>query len=394
MSRKSLLSVPISVAVVGLLAGCGGSALDEGGSDAGGGDDSKVTVGLLVPKSGVYAPLGTDMENGFRLYLEEHGNKLGGKDVEVKLVDEGAGPEAGVPAGTKLAQDESVDVVVGIVNSATALGLKDAFEEAKKPLVVANAGADDITGKASSEYVWRTSFSNNEVGGAIGKHVAEAVDGPVYLIGPDYAAGKEFLAGFQTAFEGAGGKVAGTQMTPFGKTTNFQPFLQTIRKAKPAGVFGFYAGAEAVAFVQQYDQLGLHKDTPLFATGFLTEGGALKAQAKAATDVVTSLHYSSELDTDINKKFVEAYTKAYDGSPTVYSVQAYDAGAVLDKALNKGTAGDDIVAGLKETGEIDSPRGKWSFSDKHGPSQTYYLRKVVEKSGTFVNQVDGELTTP
>lgn len=392
MRRRFIATWSAAVVTLSLVTACGGSALSVDSTGAGA---ESVTVGLLVPKSGVYAPLGTDMENGFKLYLKEHDNKLGGRDVDVKLVDEGAGPETGVPAGQGLAQDEAVSAVVGVVNSAVALGVKDAFEEAKKPLIVANAGADAITGDAASDYVWRTSFSNSESSGAIGEHVAKEVnDGGVFLIGPDYAAGKEFLGGFEKAFKAAGGNVAGQQMTPFGKTTNYQPYIAAIRKSGAKAVFAFYAGSEAVAFVRQYKELGLAGQVQLYATGFLTEGSVLKAQGDAATGIQTSLHYSSELDNPRNKTFVEAYTKAYGSAPTVYSVQAYDAAAVLDKAFSKGTSGDQIVEGLKGVGEIDSPRGAWSFSDKHGPAQTYYLRTVTAKGSALVNAVDRELTTP
>jgi branched-chain amino acid transport system substrate-binding protein len=388
MRRRFLVPWTAAAAAAGLLTACGGSALSE---DSGGAKAEGATIGLLVPKSGVYAPLGTDMENGFNLYLKEKGNKLGGKKITVKLVDEGGGPETGVPAGQALAQDESVSAVVGVVNSAIALGLKDSFEEAKKPLIIANAGADAITGAQSSEFVWRTSFTNSETAAALGKHVAETIDGSVYLMAADYAAGKEALGGFEKTFTAAGGKVAGKQFTPFGKTTNFQPYLAAARNSGAKAVFVFYAGAEAVAFVKQYSELGLAKTTPLFGSGFLTEGSVLKAQGAAATGIQTSLHYSSEIDTPKNAAFVDAYTKAYGSAPTVYSVQAYDAAGALDKALTKGTSGEQIVTGLKAAGEIDSPRGKFSFSDTHGPVQAYYLRKVADKNGTLVNTVVGEL---
>jgi branched-chain amino acid transport system substrate-binding protein len=392
MRRRVIVRWFAAVAAVSLLPACGGSALS---ADSGSATAKAVTIGLLVPKSGVYAPLGTDMEKGFKLYLKEHGNKLGGKNVTVKLVDEGGGPETGVPAGQALAQDDSVNAVVGVVNSAIALGLKDSFKEAKKPLIIANAGANAITGKASSEYVWRTSFANSEVAGAMGKHVADEVKGGgVFLIGPDYAAGKEFLGGFQKTFQAAGGKVVGQAMTPFGKTTNFQPYLAAIRSSGAKSVFAFYSGAEAVAFVKQYQELGLHGKVPLYACGFLTEGAMLTAQGDAATGIQTSLHYSSELDNPRNKEFVAAYTQAYGATPTTFAVAAYDAAAVLDKALVSGTSGAQIVQGLKNVKTVDSPRGSWSFSDKHGPLQTYYLRTVTKKGDHLVNAVNRELTTP
>ena len=183
-------------------------------------------------------------------------------------------------------------------------------------------------------------------------------------------------------------------MTPFGKTTNFQPYLAAIRSSGAKAVFAFYSGAEAVGFVKQYKELGLAGKVPLYACGFLTEGSMLKAQGDAATGIQTSLHYSSELDNPRNKEFVAAYAEAYGGTPTTFSASAYDAAAVLDKALVKGTSGAQIVEGLKSVDKVDSPRGSWSFSDTHGPLQTYYLRTVVSKGGQLVNAVDRALTAP
>ncbi len=379
-----------SCAALALLTACG-SSLSADKADSGPAGAAKVA--LLVPKSGVYAPLGEDMEQGFREYLAEKGDKLGGKTVEVSVVDEGAGPETGVPAGQKLAAQADLSAVVGIVNSAVALGLKDTFQEAKKPLIVSNAGADAITGASRSDYVWRTSFANGEPAAALGKHVAEQVKGgSVYLIAPDYAAGKEFLDGFEKAFLAAGGKVAGKALPPFGKTSNYQPFLAGIQSSGAAAVYAFFAGSEAVSFVKQYRELGVK--LPLYGTGFLTEGGVLQAQGEAAVGIETSLHYSDQLDTPRNKAFVAAYRAKYNEAPTVYAVQAYDAAQVLDMALAKGVSGEQIVAGLKAVTSVDSPRGTWRFSEGHGPKQAYYLRTTQTAGGGLVNAVTGTLASP
>jgi branched-chain amino acid transport system substrate-binding protein len=372
-----------------LVAGCG-SSLEE---DQQGAADGPVKVGLLVPKSGVYAPLGRDMENGFRMYLDAKGGKLGGRDVEVVVADEGGGPDTGVPAAQKLLQQDKVTTVVGVVSSAVALGVRDLVNDSKVPLIIANAGANAITGEQRSDYVWRTSFTNGEVAGALGEYVAGQVkDGKVFLAAPDYAAGKEATAGFQETFEAAGGQVAGTELTPFGTTTNFQPYLARIQRSGAKAVYCFYAGAEAVAFVKQYQQFGLASRVPLYCSGFVTEGGVLDAQGQAALGIKTSLHYSDQIDNPTNDKFVADYTAKFGGPPTVYSVQAYDAAAVLDQALAKGAGGDAIVEGLKGVGEVDSPRGRWRFDDGHGPDQTYYLRETREQEGRIVNAVLQPLT--
>ncbi|MEV0616535.1 ABC transporter substrate-binding protein [Nonomuraea sp. NPDC050404] len=387
-SRTTALALMVAVLV---LPGCAGSSLDQSGGAQSAGP---VKIGLLVPLSGVYAPLGEDMSNGFTLYLDQHGGKLGGRTAEVVRADEGEGPQTGVPAAQKLVTQDQATAVVGVVNSATALGLRDFFHESRKPLLVANAGADDITGARKSEYVWRTSFANGKVSAALGPAVAKEVKGGVYLIAADYAAGREMVAGFRRTFEAAGGKVAGEKYTPFGKTQDFQPFLSAIRGSGAEAVYSFYAGAEAVSFVKQYQQFGLAGGTPLYGTGFLTEGGVLDAQGEAAVGVKTSLHYSTELDNPRNKEFVAAYRKAYDEAPTVYAVQAYDSASVLDKALAAapGGGGAELVKALGGVGTVDSPRGQWSFDADRDALQKYYLREVRSSGGAVVNAVVSELS--
>ncbi|WP_100499784.1 ABC transporter substrate-binding protein [Geodermatophilus chilensis] len=378
------------------LAACGGGSLggeEEDGGSAGGEGGGTVQVGLVVPQAGVYTPLGTDMRNGWDLWLEQNGGEMAGYTVETVTADEGEGPDTGVPAVQRLLTEGQVDAMVGIVNSATALGVAEQVTEAQIPLIVANAGAGPITGEASSPYVWRTSFTNAQVAAAMGEHLAAEGIGPVYVMAPDYAAGQEVVAGFTQAFEEGGGTIAGQALTPFGTTQDFQPFLSGIQSSGAAATFAFYAGGEAVSFVQQYADFGLKDSIPLYGSGFLTEGSVLDAQGPAAVGVRTSLHYSTELDNEDNAAFVQAYQDAYGTLPTVYSVQAYDAANVLARALEEagGTGGDAITQALDGLGTIDdSPRGPWSFNGQT-PEQSIYLREVADENGTLVNSVVSDL---
>jgi len=375
-----------------LLTACGGGGSlggdDETDSTAAD-DTSPVTVGLLVPTSGVYAPLGEDMQQGFELFLEQNDGQLAGREVELEVIDEGETPDTGVPGAQRLIQD-GVNAVVGIVNSGTALGVRDAFEEAEVPLIISNAGADAITGERSSDYVWRTSFSNGAVAAALGPYAAENCES-VFLAAADYAAGKEAAAGFERTFTEAGGTVAGSVFAPFGTTTNYQPFLAQIQQSGADCAYTFFAGAEAVAFTQQYAQFGLKDNIQLYSSGFLTEGGVLQAAGEAATGVETSLHYTDQIDTPRNQEFVEAYRAAYDEEPTVYAVQAYDAAQALDQAFGSGITGPDVIEGLQSIDTIDSPRGEFGFDEGHGPEQTYYLRRVEQGDAGLVNAVVEEL---
>jgi branched-chain amino acid transport system substrate-binding protein len=404
-ARPHWLTVVALVALMAAACG-GGEALEEntaGGSgavDAGENEaaNTPVKVGLLVPTSGVYTTLGEDMKRGFQLYLDQNGGRLGGREVKVVVADEGAGPETGVPAGQRLVSRDRVDIATGIVNSAVALGLRDVYTEAKVPLILSNAGAEALTGSNGSDYLWRTSFGNGDPNRAFGRWLAAQPDVPggVFLLGADYAAGKENLGGFKETYLAGGGKLAGEIYTPFGTTSDFGPFLTQVRSAKPGAVYVFYAGQEAVTFVRQYAEFGLQDDIPLYGSGFLTEGGVLAAQGQAAVGIRTGLHYSSEVANPVNEKFVTAYREVYDAVPTVYAVQAYDAAYVIDEAVGRldgRLSGPRLVAALGRIGGIDSPRGEWRFSDTHNPEQPFYLREVQEVEGKLVNAVVEELGT-
>jgi branched-chain amino acid transport system substrate-binding protein len=391
--RRLLLLVGAAGAAAALpgLAACGSSV---GGGSGGAGAAKAVKVGLVVPRSGVYAALGTDMQRGWELWLAGNGGKFGDYAVTTVVADEGETPQTGVPAVQKVLQSDGVDVVVGLVNSATALGVRDTVAESKKILIVANAGAGDITGKARSPYIWRSSFTNAQVSSAMGAHLAQSgfKDG-VYAIAPDYAAGTEVIAGFTKAFEAGGGKVVGQAKTPFGKTSDYQPFLSGIQSSGAKATFCFFSGSEAITFVRQYAQFGLATSIPLYGSGFLTEGNVLSQQADAALGVQTTLHYSDQLDNPANKDFVAKYTAKYGESPSCFSVQTWDAANVLNRALRSATAvdGDTISAALGGVGTVeDSPRGPWRFEGQT-PRQTIYLRRVDRTGGKLVNGVVQDL---
>jgi branched-chain amino acid transport system substrate-binding protein len=388
----------LAAAVTALvLPGCSGGALrEESAAGATSGRGSVVKIGFAAPLSGPFASAGEDMRRGFRLYLNRHQGRLGGRQVNVVEADEGAGPETGVPALRRLITRDRVVAAAGIINSAVALGAHQAFIDARVPLIVATAGANALTGTKGSEFIWRTSFANAEFNYAMGRWLAQQppIPGGVFLLAAEYVAGHEQLTGFKRAFTAGGGKIAGEQYSPFGTTQDFQPYLTQVRASGAGAVYVFYGGQDALNFVRQYQEFGLAGRIPLFGPGFLDEGPTLAAQGAAADGIITALNYSSELDTPVNRDFVDAYETAYKATPTCFAVQAYDAAAVLDAALGKidgAVSGPAIAAALPKIGEIDSPRGTWHFTHRRNPEQHVYLRQVRRAGDHFVNAVLADL---
>ncbi|WP_168211260.1 ABC transporter substrate-binding protein [Actinosynnema sp. ALI-1.44] len=394
VSRRRVLGLLGAAGTLSVLPGCGNSLNENPGSGSGGG---AVKVGLVVSLSGTYATVGTDLKRGWDLWLERNGGKLGDHTVTTVTSDEGETPQTGVAAVRKVLQSDQVDVVVGIVSSATALGCAPLVAESKKLMLVANAGAAALTDPAKiNPYVWRTSFQNGQVASVLGTYLGkERKQDPVYVIAPDYAAGTEVVTSFTKAITAAGGTVAGSAKPPFATTTDYQPFLSGIRSSGAKATFCFFSGVEAVAFVKQYQQFGLAESIPLYGSGFLTENDVLAAQGDTALGVQTSLHYSDQLDTPANKAFVEAYTARYAKAPSVFSLQTWDAANVLNRALrvSTGVDGDSLSAALRGIGSVDdSPRGPWTF-DNQTPRQKMYLRTVRRTEGKLVNAITADLGT-
>jgi branched-chain amino acid transport system substrate-binding protein len=338
---------------------------------------AKLKVGLMLPATGTFAALGTAIENGFRLYVDEQGGKLAGREIEFVRVDDESDPSKATDNVNKLIKRDNVDVIVGTVHSGVALAMARAVRESGTPLIVPNAGADAITGPLCALNIVRSSFSNWQPGFATGVMAAQKGYKRAVTIYWNYAAGQESAKGFTEAFEKGGGKVIKDLSLPF-PNVEFQALLTEIAAQKPDVVFAFFAGAGAAKFVKDYDAAGLRKTTPLIGSGFLTDG-VLEAQGPSAQGLLTALHYADGLNTPRDTAFRNKYAVSYKLQPDVYAVQGYDAAQILAAGLNavKGDMGkrDAMLSAMRKS-SIDSPRGKYTLAAAGNPVQDFYIREA------------------
>jgi len=345
-------------------------------------------IGVVYPQSGPNAAFGNDLKRGWDLWLQQNQGKLGDYVADVVPADEGTTPQAAAAAVQKLLQTDKVDIVVGLVDNAAALAVIPLMNTAKKLLLVAGSGAADVTKKARNAYVWRTSFSDPQLAAPLGTQLAQsdARDG-IYIVAPSDDQGTATIAGFQVAFESAGGRVAGTARLVPGVAP--QRTITLIQRARPKATYCALAPADAAAFVKAYAQAGLAATIPLYGSGPITDGAVLTDEGQAAAGVQTTLHYSDQLATPVNTAFVTAYKAAYQAAPSCFSVQGYDSGRVLAQALGEDVKlldGDTLSDQMGKGSNYDSPRGRWKFEEQ-SPLQNIYLRKVQDAGGTLVNAV-------
>ncbi len=344
-----------------------------------------IKIGFVSTFSGPVAVIGNDMRNSFELALDHMGRKMGGLPVEVIYEDDGFKPEVGKQKTQKLIESDKVDFISGYIWSNVLLASLKPIVDSKTFLVIANAGPSQIAGELCSPTVFSTSWNNDQTPQAVGLYMNTKGVKSVYLIGPNYAAGKDMLAGVASTFKG---KVIGQDLTTWPAQLDFSAELAKAKAAKPDAIFAFYPGKAGVQFLTQYSQAGLKGTIPLY-TAFTIDELSLPLQKELALGVPGAQQWVNDLPNEANKKYVADYIKKYPGlKPSFYGSQSYDAANLIASAVNavKGDLSDKaaVTKALKKA-DFKSVRGNFKFGNNHVPIQNFYLQDVVKDAkGDFV----------
>src|SRR5690606_18885048 len=324
-------------------------ALAFGASSAAYAQDLK--IGMVLPMSGPFGAYGEQILNGARLYLAENDNKLGGREVELVVRDDtGVAPEISKRAATELVVKEKADILAGFGLTPSAFASAPIATRAKVPMIVMNAATSSVTEK--SPYIIRTSMALPQITAPIATWALNNDIKNVFTIVADYGPGHDAEKQFVETFTEGGGKIVGEVRTPV-QNPDFSPFLQRIKDAKPDAIFMFVpSGEQGVSFLKSYAERGLADEgIKLIATGDLTDEDVLDAMGDPALGLITSFHYSDAHDSELNKKYTEAYAKAYPGvRPNFMSMGGYDGMQLIYKVLEKtngDASGDAFIAAAK-----------------------------------------------
>src|SRR5215472_8468342 len=342
-----------------------------------------VKIGFISTFTGPPAAIGNDMKNSFELALDHHGRKLGGLPVEVIYADDQTKPEVGVQKTQELIESNHVDFVVGYIWSNVLLASLKPLIDSKTMTVVTNAGASQFAGELCSPYAFSTSWQNDQTPAAVGLYMNQKGVKSAFLIGPNYAAGKDMLAGVQQTFKG---QIVGQELTRWPDQLDFSAELSKARAAKPDAIFAFYPGGAGVQFITQYAQAGLKGQIPLY-TAFTVDDLSLPRLKDLAIGVPGAQEWVNDLPNDANKKFVADYKTKYKSSPSFYGAQTYDAVALMDsglKAVNGDVTRKDDLRRALEKADFKSVRGNFKFGHNHIPIQSFYLQDAAQQGDEYV----------
>ena len=342
-----------------------------------------VKIGFITTLTTGAAVIGNDMRDAVNLAMEHIGGKMGGKKVDLILEDDGFKPEIGKQKADKLVKKDDVDFVAGFIWSHVLLASRKTVLDSGKFLISANAGPSPLAGKLCHENFFSTSWQNDQTPMAMGEVLNQKGVKSLYIMAPNYAAGKNMVAGVERTFKG---EIKGKDFTKWGKDAQLD-FSAELAKAKASGaegIFVFYPGKAGGAFIKQYQQAGLQGKLPLY-TVFTVDSIALpKLQAAKMEGVLGSENtqfWGPDLDTPANKKFVSGFKKKYGKYPSFYAAQAYDSIMLIKSAVDavKGdTSKKDEMRAAMKSANFDSVRGKFTYGNNHMPIQNFYLRQVVK----------------
>lgn len=360
-----------------------GSATIIASALMGGSALADVKIGFIATMSGPAAALGQDMYDGFMLGIEQLKGKLGGVKVEVIKEDDQLKPDLGVQAVNKLIERDKVDIVAGVTFSNVMMAIAKPMADANMIFVGSNAGPAPLAGAQCNSQFFFVSWQNDQQAEGVGKYAADKGYKNVYIMAPNYQAGKDAVAGFKRQYNGGlAGEVYTTVNQP-----DYSAEIAQLQAANPDAVYVFYPGGMGVNFIKQFRQAGLLGKIPLMSVS-TADGSTLPALKETALGVISGTFWGPDFDNATSKQFVAAFEKKYGRIPSQYAAQAYDSALLIDSALKKtgGKVSDKkAFADALRAAEFQSLRGNLKFNKNGFPIQDMYVFEVAKDSQNRVS---------
>jgi branched-chain amino acid transport system substrate-binding protein len=343
-------------------------------------------IGLILPMTGVQSSTGKQIANAVKLYMQQHGDTVAGRKIEVIVRDDGTVPDNTKRAAQELIVNDKVNVIAGFGVTPSALAAAPLATQAKVPEIVMAAGTSIITER--SPYIVRTSFTLPQSSVVIGDWAAKNGIKRVATLTSDYAPGNDALQFFKERFVAGGGEIVEEVKVPL-SNPDFAPFLQRMKDSKPDAMFVFVPAGQGGNFMKQYAERGLDKaGIRVIGPGDVMDDDLLNSMGDAALGAVTAHLYSAAHPSQKNKDFVAAYKKAFGERPGFMAVGGYDGMHLIYEALKKtgGKADGDSLVGAMKGMAWESPRGPISIDpETRDIVQNIYIREVKKVDGELYN---------
>jgi branched-chain amino acid transport system substrate-binding protein len=333
-------------------------------------------IGFITTLSGPQGIIGKHMRDSVELALDHLGRKVGGLPTEVVYGDDQFKPDVGVQVAEQMLKRDQVDIMSGIIWSNVMMATVPVVTGAGKIMVGTNAGASPLAGAQCNELYFSTSWNNDQSPEAMGKHLQDTGVQELYVLAPNYQAGKDMVSGLKRFYKG---KIVEELYTKMGQL-DYQAEITALRAKNPKAVFIFYPGGMGIQFIRQYVQAGLRDQIPLYSV-FTVDETTIPALKDAAVGQFEARFWSADIKVPASQKYVADFRKKFGYTPSFYGAQSYDGIMLIDSAVRavKGNVKDTkgMVAAMRKA-NYKSIRGDFKFNNNHHPIQDFYLLKAVK----------------
>jgi branched-chain amino acid transport system substrate-binding protein len=390
MNRMRVILSAVSFSAALAIAACAPPGAGSGGSDNATGP---LQLGLLTPLTGTVAGPGADMRDGFLLYLEEHGNKLGGRDLNLIIEDSEGNPDTGIQKTRRMVEREGVDLVVGPLLGNVGLAVGDYMSTTGVPLFYPIPASEALL-RDKPATLFLAGGTAAQDAHPLGRYAAEQGYKRVLTICSDYTFGHELCGGFVNSFTDHGGEIVTQLWSPLG-TADFGPFTAQMSGEYDA-VYSGVVGADSPKFISAYRNFGLDRKAPLLTSLQPMDESLIPAMGKDPLGIVSSGHWVEGREDPVTRDFVTAYEEKFRKIPGYYSASGYLAGQWIDKALagSDGQVGapEEFLEALARVDLGETIFGPIELDERGNVIWPEYLRRVAERAdGALWNVVEREL---
>ena len=351
-------------------------------------DGHALKIGFMATLEGPYTVLGEDSQRGFQMALNEFGNEVAGRPIEVTIGATDASPESALRAARKLVEQDEVDVIVGPLSGSEGIALRD-YSKTVPHVTFINgiSGAQETTMVDPSETFYRFNMDGAQWTIGLGNYVYNEKGWKVVAaISEDYSFGYTNFMGFALEFCRAGGDIAERQWVPLG-TKDFSSIIAALPEDVDALYLGL-GGADAVNFLNQYLQAG--GDANLIGGTIMVDGTVLSSEGRAKQVLIGTPASGPQADTWENegwKNFVATYQNTWPAdqrfpSPSLLATGYYNSAKATLMAI-EAVNGDlsDGQAGLRKALSelvLDAPNGQISLDENRQAIGSNFVTEVIQ----------------
>jgi len=314
----------------------------------------KIKIGHLTPLTGFLGALGAYAQLGIKM-AEEEINKAGGvmgRQLDV-MSEDSVNPATGATKAQRMLDQDGATVLMGEINSATALTIMQVAARNKRFFMQVGARSDALRGKNCNKYTFHVDIPSTVMVNAVGKALVRdnMMKGKkFYTLTADYLFGHDLRGAANAFFAANGGNPIGDELVAT-DVTDFSPYLLKIRQAKPDIVCSNLAGNQVTNLIKQYAEFGL----PFPIVGFnLNTADAWAAGEGNLAGTWPTVWYHT-LEVPASKTFVANFIKKNGKPPENHAWIEYVSLKMMAQAMNetKSTDTDKLIAYFEKEPKFD-----------------------------------------